>query len=268
MFSKVLLLALLAVCFSFEVRKQFGVTFPKNSGLPTTQQEAESWKWSKVSDDCNGIKYISPQKDITNMVFYDKSGKLAGVEVGVWHTPAEPMKTRYYEEKTFEGRKYHALTAFFVDPATICGTRTAGPFGDRVWWKSKEGFFKLPLTIDEVQQDPKWKLGTCILGMGLHYWYDISNGMDCNDFTPFFVMYNNKQLTTFALGFGHDSHVNTPNSRFEHPPKFAIRMNFRPETLPQCLLEESRKVNTMHFLFTSVLSNRCQGNDKIMTHEM
>lgn len=265
----ILFFALLAISFSFEVRQQFGVTFGKNTDLPKTVQEAEASKWIKLSDDCSGVRYVSPQRDISNIVFYDKSGKLAGIEVGLFNAPSEPMRSRYYEEKTFEGRKYYALTAYFVDPNTICGTRTAGPFGDRVWWKSKEGFFKLPLTIEEVQADPKWKLGTCILGMGLHYWYDISNGMKCEDFTPFFVMYNNKQLTTFAVGLGSDQLINTPNSRFEHPPKMVIRMNFRSETLPACLMEESTKVSTMHFFFTSMLSNRCQGNDKkLPMHEM
>lgn len=102
--------------------------------------------------------------------------------------------------------------------------------------------------------------------MGIHYWYDISKDMDCNNFTPFFVMYNNKQLTTFAVGFARERLLEGPDSRFEHAPKFVIRRNFKPETLPQCLMKDEVKVSTMHFFFTSMLSNRCQTTDSMMHH--
>jgi len=198
---------------------------------------------------------------------FDKQGRLAGIEVGVPYIPSEPMKSRYFSQSSANGNTHWALIAYLVEPTSICGgNRTSNVFGDRVWWKSNTGYLKLPLTLTEVRQDVKWKLGTCILGMGLHYWYDISNGMNCNDFTPFFVMYNNQQLTTFAVGFGTDNLINSPDSRFEHAPKFVIRANFRPETLPQCLMEDKTKVSTMHFFFTSVFSNRCQGNDEKMVH--
>jgi hypothetical protein len=212
-------------------RVQFGVTFPNNNDLPKTAQIAQNQGWKKLTDDCvKGQRYISSKSDISNILMYDKQGRLVGVEVGVPKIPSEPMKSRYYE-KVATPYEHYALTGYFVDPSTICGQRTAPEYGDRVWWKQNDGnYFKLPLTIEEAHRDTKWKLGTCILGMGLHYWYDISNGMSCNDFTPFFVMYNNKKLTTFAVGFGIDELINSPDSRFEHAPKIVVRANFRAET--------------------------------------
>jgi hypothetical protein len=81
-------------------------------------------------------------------------------------------------------------------------------------------------------------------------------------------------LTTFAVGFvnfflknkGAKELINSPDSRFEHAPKFAIRLNFLSETLPQCLLRDEVKVSTMHFMFQSIFSQRCQGNDKKLIH--
>jgi len=255
-----------------EIRKQFGVTFPSNNDLPKTVQEAVNQKWIKLSENCiEGSRYISPKRDYSNVLLFDKSNKIAGVQIGIPHVPPSPMKDRYYEEVDFGGRKLWTLTSFFVDPKTICGQRTAKDFGDRVWWRSKVdegGFFKLPLTIKEVNENKNWVLGQCVLGMGLHYWYKISSNMNCDDFTPFFVMYNNGKLTTFAVGFGTKDLINTPDSRFEHAPKFAIRLNFKEETLPQCLMKDETKVSTMHFMFTSVFSNRCQGNDKKLSHPM
>jgi hypothetical protein len=82
--------------------------------------------------------------------------------------------------------------------------------------------------------------------------------MECKDFAPFFVMYNSGHLTTFAVGFPDKIHINSPDSRYEHAPKWAIKANFKEETFPVCLMDENVKVNTMHLFHTSVFSNRCQ----------
>eukprot|EP01080_Neovahlkampfia_damariscottae_P012256 gene12256-5841_t len=244
-------------------RKQWGVTFPRNRDLPATEGEAIKAKWIKVSTNENcETRYVSPKKDIVNMLIFDKSGGLAGIEVGKYEKPNEPMLSRYYEQKTFEGKTYWGLVSYFVDPKSLCGSRSAGKYGDRVWWVSKRdgdnGFVKLPLTQAEAHKDPKWVLGTCILGMGIHYWYEISADMDCKDFAPFFVMYNSNQLTTIAVGFPEDKHVTTPDSRYEHAPKWVVKRNFLDATFPKCLMKDEVKINTMHMFFTSVFSNRCQ----------
>jgi hypothetical protein len=82
--------------------------------------------------------------------------------------------------------------------------------------------------------------------------------MDCKDFAPMFVMYNGNQLTTIGVGFADNEHITTPNKRFEHAPKWIVKANFRDETFPVCLMQESVKINTMHLFFTRVISNRCQ----------
>ena len=172
-------------------RKQFGVTYPRNNDLPATKTEAFKAGWHFVDEDVKKCitRYISKKKDIVNIVYYDSRGGLAGIEVGKYEKPIEPMLSRYYTEKKFEGKTYYALIGFFVDPENLCNHRTAGKYGDRVWWKSSrpedKGFLKLPLTEAEAKQDPKWVLGTCIIGMGIHYWYEISKDMDCKDFAPF-----------------------------------------------------------------------------------
>jgi hypothetical protein len=176
---KVLLVTLtlsLLVSSETEVRNRFGVTYPFNSDLPITSTEAMYWIRINAFNNC-GSRYISKQKDISNIMLYDQHGKLAGIEVGKYEKPTEPMLSRYYEEGIFEGKTYYYMTAYFVDPNNICGHRTAGKYGDRVWWKSKvpsdEGYVKLPLTQTEAEQNPKWKLGKCIIGMGIHYWYEV-----------------------------------------------------------------------------------------------
>ena len=51
--------------------------------------------------------------------------------------------------------------------------------------------------------------------LGQHYWYDISNDMDCEDFFPFFLLYNSDVLN----GFGFATAANLDSKRIEHPPK-------------------------------------------------
>jgi hypothetical protein len=88
--------------------------------------------------------------------------------------------------------------------------------------------------------------------------YEISKHMDCKDFAPMFVMYNHGRLTTFAVGFPGDELINSPDSRYEHAPKWVVKANFKEETFPICLMDEKVKINTMHMFHTSVISNRCQ----------
>ena len=252
----------LAFVFIVTARVQWGVTYPRNNDLPATEGDAVKAKWIKVSSENCETRYVSPKKDIVNMLIFDSKGGLAGIEVGKYEKPTEPMLSRYYHEKQFEGKTYWGLISYFVDPKSVCGQRTAGKYGDRVWWVSKKpednGFVKLPLTQAEAKQDPKWVLGTCILGMGIHYWYEISKDMDCKDFAPFFVMYNGGKLTTIAVGFPEAKHVTTPDSRYEHAPKWVVKRNFLEETFPVCLMRDDVAINTMHMFFTSVFSNRCQ----------
>jgi hypothetical protein len=172
MIKAILLTITFALFVSAEFRTNFGVTYPKNSNLPSSEKDAISAKWIKIGTFAScGSKYISPNKDITNMLIFDQQGGIAGIEVGKHSKPEEPMLSRYYEEGTFEGKTYYSLTGYFVDPKAICGQRTAGKYGDRVWWKSNDSsFIKLPLSQAEAEKDPNWVIGTCILGMGIHYW--------------------------------------------------------------------------------------------------
>jgi hypothetical protein len=175
MIKAILLTITFALLVSADYRTTFGVTYPMNRNLPATEKDAISSKWIKIGTFAScGSKYISPKKDITNVLIYDKSGAIAGIEVGKFQKPTEPMLSRYYEQGTFEGKSYYFMTGYFVDPKAICEQRTAGKYGDRVWWKSTvsgdAGFVKLPLTQAEAEKDSKWVIGTCILGMGIHYW--------------------------------------------------------------------------------------------------
>ena len=51
---------------------------------------------------------------------------------------------------------------------------------------------------------------------GLHYWYNVRKDMDCNEFFPVFLLYNDGVLNAFGWAFGLNIQT---SSRFEHPPQ-------------------------------------------------
>jgi hypothetical protein len=79
------------------------------------QSKTTSFRWIKLSDNCTeGIRYVSQKRDYSNVLLFDKSGRIAGVQVAIPHVPPTQMRDRYYEEIDFNGKKLWTLTAYFV----------------------------------------------------------------------------------------------------------------------------------------------------------
>ncbi|KAK3747637.1 hypothetical protein QZH41_011728, partial [Actinostola sp. cb2023] len=113
-----------------------------------------------------------------------------------------------------EGDMY-VITAYFTDPSTICSsTVQRSAYGDRLL--ILDGATSKTINIPFKEEDlagTKWVSGRCFPLMGQHYWYDISNGMDCQDFYPVFIMYNGNRLNAF----GWNTYGDLKSSRYEHP---------------------------------------------------
>jgi charged multivesicular body protein 7 len=73
---------------------------------------------------------------------------------------------------------------------------------------------------------------------GVHYWYNVTLDMDCGDFMPFFILYNNNALN--AWGYALNTKGGT-SQRYEHPPLSAISVNTNSR-----ILDKTRKkiINT------------------------
>jgi hypothetical protein len=56
-----------------------------------------------------------------------------------------------------------------------------------------------------------------LLHSGLHYWYDLSKNMDCDNLYPVFLLYNGGVLNGFGWALGMDLKDYSP--RIEHPPQ-------------------------------------------------
>ncbi|CAG0921509.1 unnamed protein product [Notodromas monacha] len=86
---------------------------------------------------------------------------------------------------------------------------------------------------------------------GDHFWYRVSPDLDCNEFFPAFLLYNQGELTGFGWavqGIYESDHV-------EYPPSFVLNLFMNP--VPTCLpgLVDTIGVTTQHIYFNADLFN-------------
>jgi len=239
------------------------VTFGKFNDLPITEADAKQKGWKLMSDDCaekptvtspfRGKRYMLEEERATILIF-DVHGLIAGMQMayktelkkkGKYRKFAGVIKTVHEKHGTF-----YYLTAYFTDPTKICDAkvqRAKGIIGDKlVFLAGDNKYVEAPL-LSKDAKGTSWVLGRCFIGMGTHYWYDISSDMDCDDLFPAFLMYNKGKLS----GWGWATDVDVKSKRVEHPSSMLIWLFFKKETLPKCLPQLDSR-STQHVYFTKV----------------
>ena len=82
-----------------------------------------------------------------------------------------------YNEDTIRGVDVYILTAYFIDPKTICQaadipTRKLGASGTGLWLQNGtnpiQDSFVVPINQSDIQTT-KWTLGHCFVSMGKNY---------------------------------------------------------------------------------------------------
>jgi len=175
-----------------------------------------------------------------------------------YNFPAQKM----FNQDTIFGTDVYILTAYFVDPATICKSgrdanhlKTEGT-GTGLWLQNGtdpiRDSFHSPLYEKDVSQT-KWVKGSCFPSMGVHYWYDNRLDTDCDTFFPSFLMYNKGKLTGFGWAVvGKYEYT----KRTEFPPLAAITSFLKP--VPTCMTpryNEAGGFTTMHLYFNADMLN-------------
>jgi len=239
------------------------------SALPLTEQEAKQNKWSLIADDCKdgsspfkGRRYML-NNDPSTIPIFDVNGNVAGLQMAydAKHQLIATNSPAYMKI----GKNIH-MTAYFTSPENICdgdgaSRRKVGAVGDKlVLVMGRDKYMDIPLYQKQMEKQiegsSKWKLGECFPGMGTHFWYGISNGMDCADVSPFFLLYNKGVLG----GWGFTTIADISSPRVEHPPKRALKFFFKEETMPRCIKKVKQRT-TQHVYFTDVtyVSHICPG---------
>ncbi|CAF4869034.1 unnamed protein product, partial [Rotaria socialis] len=237
---------------------------------PLTIDEARNSGFEQISTGCEG-KFLGQRfiqgKDIGLILIYDSKGFIAGTQMAV---PVSLITTDYYkytEQKMFNrdtvaGIDAYILTAYFVDPKTICASgdssnqRVKGSVGTGLWLQDGADPIRDSVAIPMSQKDAtttKWVQGACFPSMGVHFWYDNRLDSDCTRYFPAFLLYNKEKLTGFGWAiFGKYEFT----KRTEFPPLAAISSFLKP--VPTCMPDKYAEVGgftTMHMYFNTAAWN-------------
>ncbi|RUS88544.1 hypothetical protein EGW08_003720, partial [Elysia chlorotica] len=199
----------------------------------------------------NGVAYAK-DGDLSVTLLYDVNGFIAGIQHGssreVYGNLGFPSVKLQPPFNLVDNR--YVLTAYFVDPSTICTSgRTQADFdsdgtGTGLWIQNGS-------TPDQVTQVPyyqtglsgtNWTEGKCFISMGKHYWYNVHPDTECDAFFPVFTLYNGGILEAFGWAFLAD----LSSSFYEHPTRYSAFM----KVVPDCIRNLTGRFSTMHIFFT------------------
>ncbi|XP_074660042.1 uncharacterized protein LOC141912629 [Tubulanus polymorphus] len=223
----------------------------KSEGYTTTDGDA-----CKSDGAYRGVRYIM-NGDPALMLLFDKNGFIAGIQSGVPKNsdPVFPSPQLKFKGMLVEESDKYTQTFYFTHPDTICSTGRTRADYDRDG-TGKTLFMQMgPNPSTDLKQIPylqadmdktQWTKGKCFISMGMHYWYDISTDMNCDNFLPAFILYNKGRLNGFGFAFNTD----IKSSRYEHPSSLVFGRFLKP--VPQCLYDRAKNgFTTMHVYLDS-----------------
>jgi charged multivesicular body protein 7 len=250
------------------------LNFWRFNSLPRQQSDAEAQGWTLFKDGCSVAKSSLPGKrfilngDLSAMLSYDQNGYIAGIQMGVPKNATTPGHLTLAAPLINDGTNY-VISAYFVHPSRICDkskSRTADEFSqqgtvDKVFLQAGPNaatdIMEIPLTQDEnALTAQKWVKGKCFPTMGQHYWWDVSEDMNCDKMMPFCLLYNSGKFNGFCFAM-NDYFTNANPHRFEHPSNSEAKLCCL-DPYPKCFDQITNKFSTMHvYLDSTPLLNFC-----------
>ena len=214
--------------------------------MPRTLDENQYGDFRPRDDQCKiaNAKFLGQRlwykQDPAVILLYDTKGTIAGIQTSSpksSYTPPASSTGRGY----VDDGDYWTLTAYFVDPKTICAAgRTKDQLasegtGTGLWFQTGpdplRNIFRAPNSEEEIKKT-NWKYTTCFPTMGDHYWYNVSKDLPCADFVPVCLMYNSGRLTAFCFAFNAD----LPSYRYEKSSPLTSWATINPT--PDCFYKE------------------------------
>lgn len=245
--------------------------FDENSfrQYPVTQSDAEDQGFSLVDDRaCDdglpGLRFAEGG-DLSTIIVYDVNGYIAGVQMAISQADGEANSGGFpfdaqpvFRPDTINEVDYWVLAAYFIEPAQVCVGRTEAEFEESgtgtglfIMTGAELTEYENPPNFQEEVDMTDWTQGYCFVSMGEHYWYNMSVDLDCNEFFPVFLLFNQGELT----GFGWSVQGVYPSEHTEYPPSFVLNLFINP--IPECLppLVDTIGVTTQHIYFNAGLTN-------------
>jgi len=245
--------------------------------MPRTLTDAVARGWSLHKDGCSKNKNSLPGQryilngDISVILVFDANGYIAGLQMGIPKTAVTPGHSVLANPIIDDDQNY-VLSTYFVNPARICDktqSRTQEEFhavgtATQIFWQVGPNVatdvMDIPLTQDEkALSQAHWTKGKCMPTMGMHYWYNITNDLDCDKLMPYCLLYNGGKFNGFCYAMPTEFH-NENQWRFEHPTGNTAKqccMTPYPKCFDDTGLTHS-KLTTLHvFLDSTPLLNFC-----------
>ncbi|GLH10465.1 Uncharacterized protein GBIM_15428, partial [Gryllus bimaculatus] len=175
-------------------------------------------------------------------VLYDLQGSVAGMQVSLpvadlqfkgnpYDVTAHPLfiRDRLFNMDVFTSRYFLTLAA---------GGRRRAP-GDEVgtglWLQSGDDFVEVSRNADDLPA-AHWSRENCVLEMGRHYYYNVSEQLPCEMAEPFFLLVDNRKDALHGVGFQIFGEASVKNRKwFESVPPYAVKSTL-PNS-PQCLTD-------------------------------
>jgi len=223
------------------------------NGVPLTISSAHSAGWTQIGSDCsngglyNGYRFVPEDESIAAL--YDAKGNVAGLQMlankekiltsqngmaNNYNFSGEPMIN--YE--TISGVDRIVVTAYFIDPASICTTGgrnvPSGQIGNGLWLQNgpspNDTFIAPKKRADALSEG--WNNNLCLPANGHHNFYH-SNLWDednCASMKPVWFFYNNYDD---LMGFGFTLVGYDDSPRYQHPPGAIVKFVLA-DGAPQC----------------------------------
>jgi len=236
----------------------------------TSEMKANSWVSLSGSDCTNNGKYngfrFMDAGEQGMALLYDTQGTIAGIQQILNKAEIE-TNSRFnysgvpqYNPDTLNGVAVYVITAYFVDPDTICnGGRPSSDLtttGTGTGIQIQSG--PTPATLLEMPRNRAdaisqgWTKNKCFVGMGNHNFYKVEDmaATNCLNIVPFFGLYDENDD---QLGFGFAAYGTSTSNHFEHPPAAAVKLIVGSSQVPQCLLDAASNpgLSTMHVFFNN-----------------
>jgi len=235
--------------------------------LPRTVEDATGDGWTLI-ESCDVTKPWRGERyalggDYAVILLFDVNGYIAGIQTSIPNNQANGYPRNTLRPPFMVDGDRYTISAYFVDPSIICaGGRTASDFntqgtGTGLYLQRTENPLdseRIPTDqTDLVQNHPEWTEGKCFWSMGKHYWYNLTPDMNCEDYYPVFLLYNDRKVNAFGWAMLTD----LSSERYEHPTADVINLFIKNP--PQCLIGQTEPMSTMHIYFTNSVrwSNRC-----------
>jgi len=240
-------------------------TYGKWTPQPRTNEELSAAGWTLESTCGDNPHFVGNRwvdDDLSLVVITDVNGYVAGAQsllpVSAVDLEAEYIKGNpWYNPTVIRGQDYMAITAYFVDPSTICTSgRTQAEFDEQgtgymlalQHGETWEDLMNIPELASDLPDPAEfWYEHKCFPNMGTHYFnFNYDPAQTCAQLTPFQFLYKNGVLN--AVVFQHIGDYYP--SRMELVDETAI--NGVTYVAPDCIYDYaiSPGIHAMHTYFS------------------